>query len=432
MVLDDDNLFGVTKKLIPLMIKLKFADELTSTTVVENHVSLFNIEKYGVSDEDPETTPHAQETIQFKEIENSKTGVSYGVDIFSNGYSRDWTGKPWEKFNGRWRTLKLSPTIDYMETGKLLHKLYGIVYGVTADGQLKSRTPPQSRWENEISDHVVSFQAHDSFNKLVMTNTNDSFGDWDKILSRKVINFWVTPNKTHKWLKPITTIDYLWEDTWSANDEFYAMQSEDNKMTIIYKLKVKNVIVDAEVFHPTLWKLRQIYKRPNIFWRNTDFIAGRQSENHYLAKKTRRNQLMMINDQSDGNYFLEHSNSWQPASSQSSPRLCDELCSTCEFSEENCTMCYADFELQPSKINSRYNTCVAMNIAIDGTGPVCPNHCRTCGGLGLRCVSCWIADDFEVAIVNIYHYFCLKSLGGGSTYDYGLRNLGQAKIICFE
>jgi hypothetical protein len=59
MVLDDDNLFGVTKKLIPLMIKLKFADELTSTTVVENHVSLFNIEKYGVSDEDPETTPHA-------------------------------------------------------------------------------------------------------------------------------------------------------------------------------------------------------------------------------------------------------------------------------------------------------------------------------------------------------------------------------------
>jgi hypothetical protein len=59
MVLDDDNLFGVTKKLIPLMIKLKFADELTSTTVVENNVSLFNIEKYGVSDEDPETTPHA-------------------------------------------------------------------------------------------------------------------------------------------------------------------------------------------------------------------------------------------------------------------------------------------------------------------------------------------------------------------------------------
>lgn len=411
MVLDDDNLFGFTKKLNPLMIKLKFADELTSTTIVENHVSLFNIEKYGVSDEDPETTPHAQETIQFKEIENSKTGVSYGVDIFSNGYSRDWTGKPWEKFNGIWRTLKLSPTIMYKREGSVWYKHYGIVYGVTADGQLKSRTPPQSRWVNEIGDHLVSLQAHDSFNRLEMTNTNDSFGDWGDNYPRKVVNYWVRPIRTHFWFKPITTIDYLSEDTQSATNEFYAMQSEDNKMTIIYKGISKEgdqAPPQAEVFHPTLWKLRQIYKRPNIFWRNTDFIAGRQSENHYLAKKTRRNQLMMINDQSDRNYFLEYSNSWQPASSQSSPRLCDELCSTCEFSEENCTSCYADFELQPSKINSRYKTCVAMNIAIDGTGPVCPNHCRTCAGLGLRCVSCWIADDFELAIVNIYHFFLSK------------------------
>jgi hypothetical protein len=298
-----------------------------------------------------------------------------------------------------------------MKTGTPPYKLYGIVYGVTADGQLKSRTPPQSRWANELSYHVVSFQADDSFNKLVMTNTNDSFGDWDKHIEREVINFWVPANNSSWRYKPITTIDYLWEDTWSATDEFYAMQSEDNKLTIIYKSM--SIHSKAVVFHPTLWKLRQIYKRPNIFWRNTDFIAGRQSENHYLAKKTRRNQLMMINNQSYGNYFLEHSNSWQPASSQSSPRLCDELCSTCEFSEENCTSCYADFELQPSKINSRYNTCVAMNIAIDGTGLVCPNHCRACAGLGLRCVSCWIAGDFEVAIVYIYHYFFLKSLGGG-------------------
>ena len=239
---------------------------------------------------------------------------------------------------------------------------------------------------------------------------------------------WLNP--ANNWAKQVNPNGYLWEDTWSATDDFFAMQSEDNKMIITYKKRVHTA--SPKVFNPTLWKLRQIYKRPTIFWRNIDFISGDQSANHHLAKKTRRNQFMMINDQSYGNYFFHHSNSWQPASSQSSPRLCDELCSTCEFSEENCTSCPADFELLTSKINSRYKTCVAINIAIDGTGPVCPNHCRTCVGFALRCETCWAADDFELAIVSLYYYFCLKSLGIGKPYDYGRRNLGSAKIIYFE